>query len=96
MKRVCQRVLKKPRKSSIGNMSYRTAKTTKNNLVQQSQIYWSGKNKEPLEPRDVSALKLHWIKTLDIISLRGTNEEHGIYMGFLYPEYMKSASGFFY
>lgn len=57
MKRVCQRILKHPKKSSTGNMSYRPAKNTKTNLVHQSQIYWSGKNKEPLEPRDVSALK---------------------------------------
>lgn len=39
-------------------MSYCTAKNTKTNPVQQSQIYWSGKSKEPLEPRDVSALKI--------------------------------------
>lgn len=58
MKRICQKVLKNPKKSSIGNMSYRTAKNTKTNLVQQSQIYWSGKNKGPLKPRDVSALKI--------------------------------------
>lgn len=96
MKRVCQRTLKHPKKSSIGNMSYHTAKNTKTNPVHQSQIYWSGKNKEPLEPRDFSALKPALDQTLDIISLRGNNKEHGIYMGFLYPEYMKSASGFFY
>lgn len=77
-------------------MSYHAAKNTKTNPMQQSQIYWSEKNKEPHEPRDVSALKIALDQDTDIISLRGINEEHGIYMRFLYPEYMKSASGFFY